>query len=249
MSKKFASAWKAQNAAVNSARTHKHSLTCLITSYPHPKQFAIRALKRYSDKQHFFSNRFHPASHSENACILLLRNPESQARSNDQLSHGKKPRVWTAQRICNSSKATAADDPCSHCSLVPVASNESDANSITKHQWEPLSWRLFNIARDWFSQTIPNRRVWALLDELPNYRIPDEREVSLFERTSDWSFSILSHQNNLQLTRTLSRTSQFFLLLSYYTQSCFLLHIIAFCKMVRFLLSLFGAQFYMKRTL
>ena len=93
MSKKFASACKAQNAAVNSARTHKHSLTCLITSYPHPKQFAIRALKRYSDKQHFFSNRFHPASHSENACILLLRNPESQARSNDQLSHGKKPRV------------------------------------------------------------------------------------------------------------------------------------------------------------
>ena len=58
MSKKFASAWKAQNAAVNSARTHKHSLTCLITSYPHPKQFAVRALKRYSDKQHFSSNRF-----------------------------------------------------------------------------------------------------------------------------------------------------------------------------------------------
>ena len=166
-----------------------------------------------------------------------------------KLSHGKKPRVWTAQRICNSSKATAADDPCSHCSLVPVASNESDANSITKHQWEPLSWRLFNIARDWFSQTIPNRRVWALLDELPNYRIPDEREVSLFERTSDWSLSILSRQNKFQLTRTLSRTSQFFLLLSYYTQSCFLLHIIAFCKMVRFLHSLFDAQFNMKRTL
>ena len=116
-----------------------------------------------------------------------------------KLSHGKKPRVWTAQRICNSSKATAADDPCSHCSLVPVASNESDANSITKHQWEPLSWRLFNIARDWFSQTIPSRRVWALLDELPNYRIPDEREVSLFERTSDWSFSILSHQKQFPI--------------------------------------------------
>ena len=116
-----------------------------------------------------------------------------------KLSHGKEPRVWTAQRSRTSSKASAADDPCSHCSLVPVASNKSDANSITKHQWEPLSWRLFNIARDWFSQTIPNRRVWALLDELPNYRIPDEREVSLFERTSDWSFSILSHQKQFPI--------------------------------------------------
>ena len=108
-----------------------------------------------------------------------------------KLSHGKKPRVWTAQRICLSSRAHAADDPCSHCSSVPVASFWSDASSITKHQWEPLSWRLFNIARDWFHEPLFLGRTWAAQRE-SHCRMSDWKEVSLLERTSDWSFSIRS---------------------------------------------------------
>lgn len=136
-----------------------------------------------------------------------------------KLSHGKKPRVWTAQRICTSSRARAADDPCSHCSLVPVASvYNSDANSITKHQWEPLSWRLFNIARDWFHEPLFLGRTWVVPDE-SNYRMSDWKEVSLFERTSDWSLSILSRKSKER-----NFLLFFFLLLSWYTQSCVLLH-------------------------
>jgi hypothetical protein len=192
MSKKFAS----MRPSLLRKRTAS-SLTCLITSYPHPKQFAIRALKRCSEKQHFSSNLKHPSSHTRMCFVVAIQRHKTGPKV--KLSHGKEPRVWTAQRSRTSSKARAAVDPCSHCSLVPVASNKSDANSITKHQWEPLSWRLFNIARDWLSPTNPPRRVWAVLDELPSCRIPDEREVSLFERTSDWSFSILSHQNRKAL--------------------------------------------------
>ena len=75
-----------------------------------------------------------------------------------------------------------------------ILSLKSDANSITKHQWEPLSWPdLLQSQEIGFQPTgLLFSRIWVVL--LASYRISDWKEVSLFERTSDWSFSILSRK-------------------------------------------------------
>ena len=141
---------------------------------------------------------------------------EHTHRWNDRLSHGKKPRVWTAQRICTSSKASRSGWSLfalffSSCCILFYL--KSDANSITKHQWEPLSWPdLLQSQEIGFQPTgLLFSQIWVVL--LASYRISDWKEVSLFERTSDWSFSILSRKALFFI----------FLLLSWYTQSCVLL--------------------------
>ena len=139
---------------------------------------------------------------------------EHTHRWNDRLSHGKKPRVWTAQRICTSSKASRSGWSLfalffsSRCILL-IKSRYEQYNQTPMRA--SLLARPFTVAGDWFSTDRSFfSRIWVVL--LTSYRISDWKEVSLFERTSDWSFSILSR-----------KAFFIFLLLSWYTQSCVLL--------------------------
>ncbi len=97
------------------------SLTCLITSYPH-SHYSRFVLKKHCSESNFSQQPPQLAFTHTSAQVTSLRTVTTQSQRPDRRTANRRE-FEQLDTSANCTKQLAAIDPCSHCSLVPVASD------------------------------------------------------------------------------------------------------------------------------